>query len=68
MWYARKKEEYELFSDEDGEKSSTPTLSYEQYQRLEDFLKKKKQSCTSTYTYILLHSLAYWKGLWSDLA
>ena len=36
-----KKEEYELFSDEDGETTSTPTLSYEQYQRLEDFLKKK---------------------------
>ena len=35
-----KKEEYELFSDEDGETTSTPTLSYEQYQRLEDFLKK----------------------------
>ena len=32
-----KKEEYELFSDEDGETASTPTLSYEQYQRLEDF-------------------------------
>ena len=36
-----KKEEYELFSDEDGETTSTPTLSYDQYQRLEDFLKKK---------------------------
>ena len=35
-----KKEEYELFSDEDGETTSTPTLSYEQYQRLKDFLKK----------------------------
>ena len=36
-----KKEEYELFSYEDGETTSTPTLSYDQYQRLEDFLKKK---------------------------
>lgn len=36
-----KKEEYELFSDEDGETASAPTLSYEQYQRLENFLKKK---------------------------
>ena len=31
-----KKEECELFSDEDRETASTPTLSYEQYQRLED--------------------------------
>ena len=37
----RKKEEYELFSDEDGETTSTPQLSYEQYQRLKGFLKKK---------------------------
>ena len=29
-----KKEECELFSDEDGETASTPTLSYEQYQIL----------------------------------
>ena len=33
------KEKYELFSDEDGETTSTPTLTHEQYLRLEDFLK-----------------------------
>ena len=32
-----KKEKYELFSDEDGETTSTPTLTHEQYLRLEDF-------------------------------
>ena len=30
-----------LLYTSDGETTSTPTLSYDQYQRLEDFLKKK---------------------------
>ena len=52
-----KKEEYELFSDEDGETASTPTLSYEQYQRLEDFLKKKNN------TALLPIQITYYTGL-----
>ena len=52
-----KKEEYELFSDEDGETTSTPTLSYEQYQRLEDFLKKKNNPA------LLPIQIAYYTGL-----
>ena len=36
-----KKENYELFSDENGETASTPTLTHEQYLRLEDFLRAK---------------------------
>ena len=50
-----KKEEYELFSDE--ESASTPTLSYEQYQRLEDFLKKKNNPA------LLPIQIAYYTGL-----
>ena len=41
-----KKEKYELFSDEDGETTSTPTLTHEQYLRLEDFLKAKDTGIT----------------------
>lgn len=52
-----KKEEYELFSDEDGETTSTPTLSYDQYQRLEDFLKKKNNPA------LLPIQIAYYTGL-----
>ena len=52
-----KKEECELFSDEDGETASTPTLSYEQYQRLEDFLKKKNNPA------LLPIQIAYYTGL-----
>ena len=52
-----KKEDYELFSDEDGETASTPTLSYEQYQRLEDFLKKKNNPA------LLPIQIAYYTGL-----
>ena len=52
-----KKEEYELFSDEDGETASTPTLSYEQYQRLEVFLKKKNNPA------LLPIQIAYYTGL-----
>ena len=52
-----KKEEYELFSYEDGETTSTPTLSYDQYQRLEDFLKKKNNPA------LLPIQIAYYTGL-----
>ena len=52
-----KKEEYELFSDEDGETTSTPTLNYEQYQRLEDFLRKKNNPA------LLPIQIAYYTGL-----
>ena len=52
-----KKEECELFSDEDGETASTPTLSYEQYQRLEDFRKKKNNPA------LLPIQIAYYTGL-----
>ena len=36
-----KKEEYELFSQEDGDTPAVPILTHEQFQALEDFLKKK---------------------------
>ena len=52
-----KKEEYELFSDEDGETASTPTRSYEQYQGLEDSLKKKNNPA------LLPIQIAYYTGL-----
>ena len=57
MVWRGKKEEYKLFSDEDGETASTPTLSYEQYQRLEDFLKKKNNPA------LLPIQIAYYTGL-----
>lgn len=38
---AGQKEDYDLFSDEDGNTDSTPTLSHEQYLKLEEFLKRK---------------------------
>ena len=41
VWRGRK-EEYELFSEEDGDTPSTPTLTHEQFRALEDFLKKKE--------------------------
>ena len=36
-----KKEEYELFSQENGDAPAVPTLTHEQFRALEDFLKKK---------------------------
>ena len=39
-----KKEDYDLFSDEDGNTDSTPTLSHEQYLKLEEFLKKIREA------------------------
>ena len=52
-----KKEDYDLFSDEDGETTSTPTLSYEQYLKLEKFLKKKDNPA------LLPIQIAYYTGL-----
>ena len=52
-----KKEDYDLFSDEDGETASTPTLSYEQYLKLEEFLKKKDNPT------LLPIQIAYYTGL-----
>ena len=52
-----KKEEYELFSDEDGDVTSAPTISYEQYLQLEDFLKKKDNPA------LLPIQIAYYTGL-----
>ena len=52
-----KKEKYELFSDEDGEITSTPTLTHEQYLRLEDFLKAKDNPA------LLPIQIAYYTGL-----
>lgn len=54
-----KKEEYELFSYEDGETTSTPTLSYDQYQRLEDFLKKKNNPALLPIQIALRRSMRY---------
>ena len=52
-----KKEEYELFSDEDGDVTSVPTISHEQYLKLEDFLKKKYNPA------LLPIQIAYYTGL-----
>ena len=52
-----KKEDYGLFSDEDGETASTPTLSHEQYLKLEEFLKKKDNPA------LLPIQIAYYTGL-----
>ena len=52
-----KKEEYELFSDEDGNVTSAPTISHEQYLKLEDFLKKKDNPA------LLPIQIAYYTGL-----
>ena len=52
-----KKEDYDLFSDEDGDTASTPTLSHEQYLKLEEFLKKKNNPA------LLPIQIAYYTGL-----
>ncbi len=52
-----KKESYELFSDENGETASTPTLTHEQYLRLEDFLRAKDNPA------LLPIQIAYYTGL-----
>ena len=52
-----KKEDYDLFSDEDGDTASTPTLSHEQYLKLEGFLKKKANPA------LLPIQIAYYTGL-----
>ena len=52
-----KKEDYDLFSDEDGNTDSTPTLSHEQYLKLEKFLKKKDNPA------LLPIQIAYYTGL-----
>ena len=52
-----KKEDYDLFSDEDGNTNSTPTLSHEQYLKLEEFLKKKDNPA------LLSIQIAYYTGL-----
>lgn len=52
-----KKEDYDLFSDEDSDTVSTPTLSHEQYCKLEDFLKAKDNPA------LLPIQIAYYTGL-----
>ena len=52
-----KKEDYDLFSDEDGNTDFTPTLSHEQYLKLEEFLKKKDNPA------LLPIQIAYYTGL-----
>ncbi|MCI5956564.1 MAG: site-specific integrase [Clostridiales bacterium] len=52
-----KKEDYDLFSDEDDDTASTPTLSHEQYLKLEGFLKKKDNPA------LLPIQIAYYTGL-----
>ena len=56
VWQGRK-EEYELFSDEDGDTPSTPTLAHEQFRALEDFFKKKDNPA------LLPIQIAYYTGL-----
>ena len=52
-----KKEEYYLFSDEDSDTVSKPTLDYEQYCKLEEFLKAKDHPA------LLPIQIAYYTGL-----
>ena len=52
-----KKEEYELFSQEDGDAPATPTLTHEQFRALENFLKKKDNPA------LLPIQIAYYTGL-----
>lgn len=52
-----KKEDYDLFSDEDGDTAFAPTLSHEQYLKLEEFLKKKDNPA------LLPIQIAYYTGL-----
>ena len=52
-----KKEEYELFSQEDGDAPAVPTLTHEQFQGLEDFLKRKDNPA------LLPIQIAYYTGL-----
>ena len=56
VWRGKKKD-YDLFSDEDGDTASTPTLSHEQYLKLEEFLKKKDNPA------LLPIQIAYYTGL-----
>ena len=55
--YRKRTEDYDLFSDEDGNTDSTPTLSHEQYLKLEEFLKKKDNPA------LLPIQIAYYTGL-----
>lgn len=52
-----KKEDYDLFSDEDDDTASAPTISHEQYLKLEEFLKKKDNPA------LLPIQIAYYTGL-----
>ena len=52
-----KKEDYELFSDENGNAVSAPTLTHEQYRKLEDFLKAKDNPA------LLPIQISYYTGL-----
>ena len=52
-----KKEDYDLFSDGDSDTVSTPTLSHEQFCKLEDFLKAKDNPA------LLPVQIAYYTGL-----
>ena len=52
-----KKEEYELFSQENGDAPAVPTLTHEQFRALEDFLKKKDNPA------LLPIQIAYYTGL-----
>lgn len=56
VWRGRK-EKYELFSEEDGDAPSTPTLTHGQFRALEDFLKKKDNPA------LLPIQIAYYTGL-----
>ena len=51
------KDDYELFSDDNGEVASIPTLTHEQYLKLEDFLKSKDNPV------LLPIQIAYYTGL-----
>ena len=52
-----KKDDYELFSDDNGEVATIPTLTHEMYLKLEDFLKAKDNPA------LLPIQIAYYTGL-----
>lgn len=63
-----KKEEYYLFSDEDSDTVSKPTLDYEQYCKLEEFLKAKDNPALLPIQIAYYTGTSYWRGMCLNLA
>lgn len=69
MQYVRgKKEVYELFSDENGNDCSVPTITYEQYLGVDRVSESQRQSSPVAYSDRVLHRASHWRGLRADMA